>query len=254
MPSVRLITIAVSHFCEKARWALDRANVDYVERRYLPLAHVLPVWLAGGGHMVPLLLDGKKSIPDSTAILKHIDNRLPEDRRLFPSDPAARTAVEELEESFDSQLGPATRRWAYFHLLPEKTVTMPVLRRAAGPLGRALLPVFFPLVRRLIRAGYRIHPGAGASSFRRIQTAFQRVDSLLADGRTYLAGDHFSAADLTFAALSVPVLFPDEGGASMPAVGDLPSEMARAVDAFRRTPAGAFALRIYREHRRSTPP
>jgi glutathione S-transferase len=254
MPPVRLLTIAVSHFCEKARWALDRAGVDYVERRYLPLAHVLPVWLAGGGHMVPLLIDGKKPIPDSTAILKHIDSLLPADQRLFPIEPALRTTVEELEEIFDQQLGPATRRWAYFHLLPEKSVTLPVLRRTTGPLGRTSLPVFFPLVRRLIRAGYRIHADAGASSLQRIQTVFQRVNSLLEDGRSFLAGERLSAADLTFAALSAPVLFPDETGASMPAIGDLPPEMARAVDAFRRTPAGAFALRLYREHRRLSPP
>ncbi|HET6281472.1 MAG TPA: glutathione S-transferase N-terminal domain-containing protein, partial [Polyangia bacterium] len=56
MATLRLITIPISHYCEKARWALDRAGAAYVERKYLPVAHLLPVWLAGGGHMVPLLL------------------------------------------------------------------------------------------------------------------------------------------------------------------------------------------------------
>ena len=31
--AARLVTIPISHFCEKARWALDRAGVDYVEQR-----------------------------------------------------------------------------------------------------------------------------------------------------------------------------------------------------------------------------
>ncbi|MCW3023116.1 MAG: Glutathione S-transferase family protein, partial [Conexibacter sp.] len=31
-----LVTIPISHYCEKARWALDRAGVAYEERRHLP--------------------------------------------------------------------------------------------------------------------------------------------------------------------------------------------------------------------------
>ena len=36
-----LVTIAFSHFCEKARWALDHAGVRYVEERYAPVAHLV---------------------------------------------------------------------------------------------------------------------------------------------------------------------------------------------------------------------
>ena len=41
MTQRRLLTIPISHFCEKARWALDRAGVDYVERRHIQLVHAL---------------------------------------------------------------------------------------------------------------------------------------------------------------------------------------------------------------------
>ena len=30
-----LVTIPISHYCEKARWALERAGVPYVERPHL---------------------------------------------------------------------------------------------------------------------------------------------------------------------------------------------------------------------------
>ncbi|MEZ4340912.1 MAG: hypothetical protein R3B82_30175, partial [Sandaracinaceae bacterium] len=36
-----LVTIAFSHYCEKARWALDLRRVPYRERRYLPAMHLL---------------------------------------------------------------------------------------------------------------------------------------------------------------------------------------------------------------------
>lgn len=251
MPTLKLITIPVSHYCEKARWALDRTGVSYVEKRYLPVAHLLPVWLTGTGHMVPVLLDGKRAVPDSTAILKHADALLPPERQLFPQDPSVRGEVEAWEETFDRQLGPATRRWAYFHVLPERKMVIGVLRGAVGWLARLALPVMFPVVRRLIRIGYRIDPQSAAKSLQRIQTIFEQVNDRLRDGRAYLAGGRFTAADLTFAALSVPVLFPEESGAAMPRLGELPAEMAGIVDGLRRSPAGEFGLRMYRQHRRA---
>jgi glutathione S-transferase len=246
----RLLTMAASHYCEKARWALDRAGVGYDERRYLPLAHMIPVWLSGAGHMVPVLRDQKTTVADSTAIIRHIDTLVPDDRRLFPTDPGARAEVEKWEELFDQRLGPATRRWAYFHLLPEREIILRTLRRTVGRLTGLILPLLFPVVRRLIQRGYRINTDSAARSFECIQEVFQQVNALLQDGRGYLAGDRFSAADLGFAALAAPALYPAEAGATMPAVDELPPTMARAVNDLRASPAGQFALRMYRQHRR----
>ena len=51
-----LITIPVSHFCEKARWALDRFNIPYDEQPHCPGFHVPAVKAAGGkGSSTPLL-------------------------------------------------------------------------------------------------------------------------------------------------------------------------------------------------------
>src|SRR5207245_725283 len=54
--AARLVTIPISHFCEKARWALDRAGVEYVEHPHLQLVHVVAARLAGGGRTVPVLV------------------------------------------------------------------------------------------------------------------------------------------------------------------------------------------------------
>lgn len=42
-----LITIRGSHYCEKARWALDRCHVPYTEKAYMPMMHILPVAYVG---------------------------------------------------------------------------------------------------------------------------------------------------------------------------------------------------------------
>ena len=55
MSQHRLITIAISHYCEKARWALDRAGITYVESAHVPLAHLV-FTKAAGGSSTPILV------------------------------------------------------------------------------------------------------------------------------------------------------------------------------------------------------
>ena len=37
----RLVTIGISHFCEKARWGLEWTGVRYVEEAHAPGMHFL---------------------------------------------------------------------------------------------------------------------------------------------------------------------------------------------------------------------
>src|SRR5947209_6624696 len=81
----RLVTIPISHFCEKARWALDRAGVEYVEQRHLQLLHVLAARFAGGGRTVPVFVtDAGDVLADSTAILRWSDRQVAPGMRLYP--------------------------------------------------------------------------------------------------------------------------------------------------------------------------
>ncbi len=50
-----LVTIPISHFCEKARWALDRADVQYTERRHVQLLHCVAARRAAGALTAPAL-------------------------------------------------------------------------------------------------------------------------------------------------------------------------------------------------------
>ena len=47
----RLQTIAFSHYCELARWALDRARVPYVEASHFPGLGFRVADLRGGDHL-----------------------------------------------------------------------------------------------------------------------------------------------------------------------------------------------------------
>ena len=244
-----LVTIPFSHYCEKARWALDRAGLAYDERAHLPLAHYLPARQAGGGKTVPVLKTASGTLGDSTDILRWIDERLPAEARLFPVDEALGAEVSRWEDLFDDKLGPATRRWAYGYLLREGRLTRALMRMNVAAWEGASVQLLFPVGRMLIERGLRITPAACARSLTRMHEVFDEVTAALADGRRFLVGDRFTAADLTFAALATPVLFPPRHDRWLGRAGDLPAPMRRVVEEFRATPAGTFALRLYAEER-----
>jgi hypothetical protein len=70
-------------------------------------------------------------------------------------------------------------------------------------------------------------------------------------GGRYLVGGRFTAADLTFAAMSAIVLMPPQYGAYLPPVEAMPSDFP-ALE-LRETPAGRHAMRMYELHRRAGP-
>jgi glutathione S-transferase len=94
-----------------------------------------------------------------------------------------------------------------------------------------------------------LEPAAVARSREKLSAVLDTVESRLSDGRAYLAGDRFTAADLTFASLFAPmVAAPEYRGVNLDPTA-LPSNVRREVDSARARPAGQFALRIYREQR-----
>ncbi len=243
MAMPRLITIPFSHYCDKARWALDRAGVAYVEEGHLPMFAWLPALRAGRHRTVPTLATDAGAVPDSTEILRWCD-RHGDAPPLFPPE---LPEVAELEERFDRRWGPHTRRLAYHHLLP-------VLRARIGgfrgvpPRELAITRALAPAVAAMMRRGLGIDEAGVARSTERVAEILADVDARLADGRRYLCGDRFTAADLTFAALAAPLVHPPELDEVMP-MADPPPGLATLRDRVRATAAGAFALRMYAQHR-----
>mgnify|MGYP001462179660 CR=1 FL=1 len=65
---LRLITIGFSHFCEKARWALDRTALEYSEDDHVPLFHWRASFGAGGTRTVPVLVTPGRVLKDSKLV------------------------------------------------------------------------------------------------------------------------------------------------------------------------------------------
>lgn len=255
MTTPLLVTISFSHFCDKARWALDRAGIAYREDAHLPVLHVPAVRRAKGKRATPVLVTDEGVLCDSTDILAWVDRRRPA-AKLFGDTAESRAEIAQLEDHFDEELGPHARRWAYFHILPERAFMLRMfdLQTNTPALERAAMRVVFPVARLAMRRAMRVDAEGAARSLAKTEAVFEGVARRLADGRRYLVGDAFSAADLTFAALAEPATVPDGPGSRFPALDELPPAAAARVRAFREHPAGAFALRIMREHRHEVAP
>ena len=248
---LRLVTIPISHFCEKARWALDRAGIPYREERHVQLIHRLAARRAGGGRTVPVLVTPEGALGESDEILAWVDERTPPQERLFPSDAGERAEVEGLCRRLDERLGPTGRRLIYIHMLRQRGLMVRFNNQGVPTWEARALRLTWPLAIREMKRQLGIGPGAEDEAEAAVWRELDHVAELLGDGRGFLCGDRFGAADLTFAALAAALIVPPVYGVPLPQPDVLRPDTAALVERARAHPAGAHAMRMFAEHRRA---
>lgn len=247
---MRLITIPMSHYCEKARWALDYAGIEFTEDAHLQVFHYRAVKPYSDLGMVPVLVTDHEAICDSQHIIEYADKQLPNNKKLYP--PALRREIHSLEERFNHQLGIESRRWVYhrwqkagpINVLRVAGQKTPLWQRVLGPLALPVMLVY--INRHLSVTGENVAAGLAV-----IEQQFDFVSTQLSDGRRYLCGDQFTAADLTFACMAAPVLLPKEYGIRLPTYDESPVAAQVDIDHFTQHLAGQYALKLFSEMRHS---
>jgi glutathione S-transferase len=244
----RLVTIPFSHYCEKARWALDRAGIDYVEEPHVPMFAWAPALRTGRKRTVPVLTADDEVLTDSHDILGWVHRRAPK-IDLYPEDIAS--DVEQLESTFDKKVGPAARRLAYHALLKDPGVVRDLFVNRAPMWQRVATRTMMPIMIRMIQRGLKIDEAGVARSSSQLAPVLADVEGRLENsGGPWLFGDRFTAADLTFASLMTPVVVPPSFAKARLCPSMLESEPARSLVArHRETPAGRFVLRAYEKER-----
>ncbi|WP_258546033.1 glutathione S-transferase family protein [Marinobacter pelagius] len=244
--TVRLYQFAISHYSEKARWALDYKGIRYQPVSLLPGQHVKTIRaLTGKASSVPVLDHDGEIIQGSSAIIDYLDETFPE-HPLTPSDPAIRQQALAWEQRLDDEAGPAVRCWAYHYLLQRPKLAVPMLASGTPFYNRILLSLAFSRVDEIMRDWMKINQKTADAS----QLVLETLLTELADTyqrQPYLAGDHFSRADLAAGALFAPLFQPPQYPVPWPKRQRLLPDMRNTLDKWQEQIEPL--ARLYREHR-----
>jgi len=243
--------IPVSHYSEKARWALEYKGVEHARRAPPPASHIpIALWLTRGAVATfPVLALDDWTVGDSTAVIAALEERYPEPP-LYPSDPAERERALELEDHFDEELGPYSRRLGFYELRrDERAMREFSAEMLPGSLARSDLALAITARGAAAFASLRYGAGSTAGAERareKVIAALGRVESELDRGAgEYLVGDHFTVADLTAAALLAPIVDPQLG----PALPSAPPAFAEFRDSLRSRPGFEWVETMFERHR-----
>jgi glutathione S-transferase len=235
----------ISHFNEKARWALDWKRLPH-RRRVMSWDYLPRTWWATGQPRLPVLFVDGRPIPDSTAIIAALEQLEPEPA-LYPRDLAERERALAIEDFCDEQLGPAMRTAIIGPLLyHDPQAALGLLTTGMDDGARRVLGAMIRGFRTFYVRRHGIRRDNLDAARAQVRTALNRIASEIGPSG-YLVGDRFTVADLTAAAMLSPIVQPAE--LEYRSTGPLPPLMEeyRATISFH--PALRWAAEIYRRHR-----
>ena len=246
-PQPILYIFNISHYCEKARWALDYFGIEHETRHVMVGAHRRIAKKMGAKRgSVPFLQTDDGVIAGSSAIIDwcelHNAGKRPS---LSGADPEA---VRAIEKRLDDVVGVHVRRFYYSDALinapasvrPIFSNGLPILQRAAVTLG------WSRIVQLMIKA-MDLGVEQGLQSRAVVEAELDWLDGLLADGRPYLHGSQWTRADLTAAALLGPLATPKEHHLTEKIF--VPNNVRIAIEDWEQRPALQFVSRMYSTHR-----
>jgi glutathione S-transferase len=242
-----LIAIAISHYCEKVRWAMDYLDIEYVEEDHAPPFH-RQYTSRHQGTTVPVLVTHEQALVNSRDIMHYLDTVAVE-KQLYPQDAELRQQAETLEELFDQKLGVATRNWGYYYAI-QQPLKVAIAWGINSPLSEKIKCIIAtPKISGLLRQKYNVTEASKEKALQDIKEVFNVVNQRLNSGQKYLLGNNLSSADITFAALASPVIRPEYHPVYSSQLSKLPTEIVSVIEDLRKTPAGELVMRMYREHR-----
>ena len=242
-----LYVFAISHYCEKACWALDYLGIDFAISHVAPGLHVALAKKLGAPHSsVPILVEDGQVVQGSAAIIDWADAATAGSKRLTPQT-AGQDCVA-LEERLDDVIGVHVRRYYYSEALVEHSPTVkPIFIEKLGLLQKLLVGSMWSVVRKRMIKGMDLGSAQGQDSKSIIEGELQWLDGLLSDGRQFLIGEKFSRVDLTAASLLAPLAIPMEHPTYSGLV--VPPRVADDLLAWKNRPVINWVREIYRQYR-----
>jgi len=243
-----LYVFAISHYCEKARWALDYHGIRYRLKVLAPGRHIkVAEDLGAPASSLPYLRADGRLVHGSADVVTWSDQASDGTRpSLTPH--KHRLVCHEIERRLDEVTGVHVRRLFYAEALVDYPQTVrPVFTRDLGLVEALAITLSWGKIRDAMIRRMDLGPEQREESKRIVEGELAWLDGLLADGREFLVGERLTRADVAAAALLSPLALPPEH----PVYGGLrpPPLFEADVDAWTERPSMAFVRRMYREHR-----
>jgi glutathione S-transferase len=242
---MKLLEFPHSHFCEKARWALDYKGVPFQPVTIMPGVHVITVRRIAPGTSVPVLLDNSDVVQGSGAIMDYLDRKFPA-RPLTPVDAEERRICLDIERSVDKGFGRNIRQILYHGLLAHPDFIRYCFTQRMSGMKKLVFRMIYPLLRRRIYQTYVISDAKVEQAKHEFSVAMDELAERLKQG-PYLVGGRFTRADLSVAALLSFLVMPEEHPFPWIAIPDAGSRAF--IDGYRDHPVSAWVRRMYRDHR-----
>lgn len=244
-----LYEFSLSHFCEKARWALDYHGLTYQVSDLFPGLHRITTTFWGApGNTLPLLVYRGRVIQGSGDIITHLDQirrgMQPLRPPLTPRNSQDAKRAAEIEKWADEEIGVQIRRVFYGSTIDNTEAITKLLMvgtpRFFQPFYRHL---FFPIIRFFMKREMQITPPEIERSKVRLAKAMDQLRGIIKEEGEYLVGGQFSRADIAVASLlgffspRRPFPFP------------LPESAIQAIAPYHSPTVGAWVDLMYERHR-----
>ncbi len=242
---MKLLEFPHSHYCEKARWALDSKGLKFQAIALMPGYHIFTVRKYAQDTSVPVLLDAHHAVQGSSAIIDYLDNKYPS-YLLSPKDPQQLAYCLQLEEQMDKIMGENIRTILYYSLLAYPKFIRHCFTHSMPRVKQGIFQIFYPILRKKIYKSYVISEEKYNEARYNFEQAMEEIAQIIAQ-QPYLLGDQFSRADVSIASMLSLLVMPEQHPFPWQ---DVPDKQAREfLNSYKGHPVFKWTENIYQKHR-----
>ena len=211
-----LYIFAISHYCEKARWALDYLGIEYQVEHLAPGLHIKFAKDRGLARSSVPILEVENGEASESKVVQGSDNIIDWAEQassgascLTPSN--LKQEILEIETRLGDKIGVHVRRAFYSEALVEfPSSVRPIFTRDLSLPRRLLVTLIWPKISQKMIQSMGLGYQQGEESKQILIQELDWLESLLSDENSFLVGDSFSRADITAAALLARLAFPND--------------------------------------------
>ncbi len=238
-----LYQFPISHYCEKARWALEYKNIEYKKVNLLPGLHAKKARNLCSSSSLPILVHNNKAINESSEIISYLDHMFPMNS-LTPTDPHLKQETLKWEKFADEMIGPDVRCICYHTLLDHPDIIIPYFTNEGPWYGKLYMNVTYPKLSQKMKNLMKLDDAEVEASQNRLSQTIQTIIAHI-HGRSFFVGDAFSRADLAVASLLAPLCKTKKYGIEWPE--EYPEPLASTVSEYNNSLD--WVHRIYKQFR-----